>query len=66
MAQKLGDSKLVTFKELLMANSIEVDTVTNICIQLGIFTEEELYKKLQEIKSEHLKNEHADIVCFCR
>jgi hypothetical protein len=38
MAQRLDDSELVTFQELLMANSIEVDSVTNLCIQLGIFT----------------------------
>ena len=54
---KLDDTELVTFKGLLMANSIEVDTITNLCIQLGIFTEDELYKKLQEIKSDHLKDE---------
>jgi hypothetical protein len=57
MAQKLNDTELVTFQELLMANSMEVDTVTNLLINLGIFTEQELHMKLQEIKSEHLKNE---------
>ncbi len=41
MAQRLDDTELVTFKELLMANSIEVDSVTNLCIQLGVFTEQE-------------------------
>jgi hypothetical protein len=56
MAQKLDNSELVTFKELLMENSIEVDTVTNMCIELGIFTEEEFYKKLQEVQADHLKN----------
>ncbi len=57
MAQKLDDSELVTFKELLMANSIQVDAVTNICIELGIFTEQEFYKKLQEVQADHLKND---------
>ena len=57
MAQKLKDSDLITFKELFMANSMEVDTVANLCIRRGIFTEKELYEKLQEIKSDHLKNE---------
>ena len=57
MAQKLDDSELVTFKELLMANSIQVDAVTSMCIELGIFTEEEFYTKLQKVQLDHLKNE---------
>ncbi len=56
MAQRLDNSELVTFEELLMANSMEVESVTNFCIQLGIFTEQEFYKKLQEVQSDHLKN----------
>ena len=57
MAQKLNDTELVMFEELLISNSMEVDSITNLCIQLGIFTEQKLYKKVQEIKSDHLKNE---------
>ena len=57
MAQKLDETEMVSFKELLMANSIEVDTVTNMCIELGIFTEEEFYEKLIEVQVDHLKNE---------
>jgi hypothetical protein len=51
MAQKLDDSGLVTFKELSMANSMEVDSVTNLCIQLGIFTEQEFYQKLNQLQA---------------
>jgi hypothetical protein len=32
MAQKIDNSELVSFKELLMANSIEVDAVTSLCL----------------------------------
>jgi len=53
MAQKLNDSELVSFKELLMANSIGVDSVTNLCVQLGIFTEQEFYSKLKQVQSEY-------------
>ncbi len=53
MAQKLDDSELVTFKELLMANSMEVDSVTNLLIQLGIFTEQEFYLKLKAVQLEY-------------
>jgi hypothetical protein len=57
MAQKLDDSGLVTFKELSMANSMEVDSVTNLCIQLGIFTEQEFYQKLKQVQAEYAKKE---------
>ena len=55
MAQKLDNSELVTFQELLMANSMEVDTVTNLCIQLGIFTEQEFYQKLKQVQDDHVR-----------
>ena len=57
MAQKLDDSDLVTFKELLIANSIQIDAVTNLLIDLGVITEQEFFDKLKEIQSEYLKNE---------
>ena len=53
MAHKLDDTELLTFKELLMANSMEIDTVTNLLINLGIFTEQELYLKLEEVRAEY-------------
>jgi len=33
MAQKLDDSELVSFKELLMANSIQVDALAQLLIE---------------------------------
>ena len=53
MAQKLDNTELVTFQELLMANSMEVDSVTNLCNQLGIFTEQEFYQKLKQVQAEY-------------
>ena len=35
MAQKLDDSELVSFKELLMANSIQVDALAQLLIEEG-------------------------------
>ena len=40
MAQKLDPKELVTFKEMLMANSIQVDAVCQLLIDKGVFTEE--------------------------
>jgi len=35
MAQKLDPKELVTFKELLMANSIQVDALAQLLIEKG-------------------------------
>ena len=38
MAEKLDNSELVSFKELLMANTIQVDTAVQLLIEKGFFT----------------------------
>jgi hypothetical protein len=53
MAQKLDEKGLVTFKELLMANSKMVDTLAQLLIQKGVFTEEEFYAKLKEVNRQY-------------
>jgi len=39
MVQKLDVSELVSFKELLMANSIQVDAAVQLMIEKGFFKE---------------------------
>ena len=53
MAQKLEDKDLVTFKELLMANSIQVDTLAQLLIEKGIISREEFFLKLKEVQAEY-------------
>lgn len=53
MAQKLDDNKLATFKELLMANSIQVDTLAQLLIEKGIISREEFFRKLKEVQSDY-------------
>jgi hypothetical protein len=43
MAQKLDDSEIVSFKELLMANSIQVDAAVQLLIEKGFFSKEEFF-----------------------
>ena len=52
MATKLDPSELVTFKELLIANSIQIDTAVQLLIEKGFFTEQEYKGRL---KSETLE-----------
>ena len=52
MARKLDDKELVTFKEMLIANSIQVDTLSQLLIEKGIITEQEFFVKLKEVQYE--------------
>lgn len=53
MAQKLDDNDLVKFKELLMANSIQVDALAQLLIEKGLISREEFFTKLKEVQAEY-------------
>ena len=53
MARKLDDKELVTFKELLIANSIEVDALSQLLIEKGLITEQEFYTKLKQVQYDY-------------
>ncbi len=53
MAQKLDDSEIVTFKELLMANSIQIDALAQLMIRKGFITKEEFFEMLKEVQAEY-------------
>ena len=57
MAQKLDEKELVSFKELLMANSIQVDTLAQLLIEEGIITQEKFFNKLKQVQASYQKNE---------
>ena len=56
MAEELDSKELVTFKELLIANSIQVDTLTQLLVEKGIFTEQEFFSKLKQVQSQYQSN----------
>ena len=49
MARKLDDKELVSFKELLIANSIQVDALAQLLIEKGLITEQEFLAKLNKV-----------------
>jgi hypothetical protein len=51
MAKKLDPAELVSFKELLMANSIMADAVVQLMIDKGFITQEEFFSKLKEVQA---------------
>jgi hypothetical protein len=42
-------------KELLMSQMIQIDTVSQLLIEKGLFTEQEFYKKLKQVQAEYQK-----------
>jgi hypothetical protein len=60
VAQKLDDSELVSFKELLIANSIQVDALAQLMIKKGFITKKAFFDMLKEVKAEHRKNESSN------
>jgi hypothetical protein len=53
MAEKLDPNELVSFKELLMANSIQVDAIAQLLIEKGFFTKEEFFTMLKKVQLEY-------------
>jgi hypothetical protein len=56
MAMPLDRNDLVTFKELLMANSMQVDAPAQLMIRKDIITKEELIDMLKEAQAEYPGN----------
>jgi len=52
MTEKLDEKELVSFEELLRANSIQVDTLSQLLIEKGLITEQEFFTKLKQIQGE--------------
>ena len=59
MAQKLDPKELVSFEELLVSNTIQVDAVTQLLIEKGFYTEEEFFQKLKRVQMEYQKKDRA-------
>ena len=53
MAQRLESDELVSFKELLMANTIQMDTAVQLLIEKGYFTEAEFLSKLKQVQAQY-------------
>jgi hypothetical protein len=53
MGEILDEKELVRFKEMLMANSIQVDALAQLLIEKGIITEQEFFTKLKMVQMEY-------------
>ena len=59
MAEKLDPKELVRFQELLMANSIIVDSLTQLLMEKGIITNDEFFTKMKQVQAEYKKKDNA-------
>ena len=54
MAQQLSPEELVSFKELLISNMIEIQTIAQLLFEKGIITQREYDVKLKQVQAEYL------------
>jgi hypothetical protein len=52
MAEKLNDSETVSFDELVLANTIQIDALSQLLIEKGLITEQEYFTKLKVVQGE--------------
>jgi hypothetical protein len=53
MAEKLDQSELVSFRELLIANSIQIDALAMLLIEKGLITKDEFHTKLKQVQKNY-------------
>ena len=59
MAEQLDPNELVSFQELLISNTIQLDVVTRVLIEKGIITDEEFLVKLKQVQMEYKSKDNA-------
>ena len=57
MAEKLDDKEIVSFKEMMMANSIQLGTSEQLQIEKSVITQEEFFTKLKQVQAEYQKGQ---------
>ena len=59
MAEQLDQDELVSFRELLISNTIQLDVVSRLLIEKGIITSEEFFIKLKQVQMEYKSKDNA-------
>ena len=57
MAKPLDPNELVTFKELLMANSMQVDALVQLLIEEDLISEQRFFQKLKQVQAQYQKRQ---------
>ena len=59
MAKKPDPAELASIKELLMANSIQIDALCQLLIDKGLITQQEFFTKLKQVQTDYQNKRHA-------
>jgi len=59
MAEQLDPDELVSFRELLIANSIQIDAMAMLLVEKGVITNEEVFAKLKQVRMESISKDNA-------
>ncbi|MFP4085873.1 MAG: hypothetical protein ACLFUL_03690 [Desulfobacteraceae bacterium] len=59
MTEKLDENEVISFKEALITQLIQPDTVTRLLMDKGIITEREFFDKLKQVQAEY--NDRAQV-----
>ena len=57
MAKKLDPKELVSFEELIISNSIQIEALTKLLVEKGILTQAEYDAKLKQVQAEYLSKD---------
>lgn len=55
MTEKLDSKDLARFQEILLANSIMIETLTQLLMEKTIISNEEFFTKLKKVKADYQK-----------
>jgi len=55
MAEKLDQDQLVSFEELMWANTYQTDALAQLLIEKGLITKQEFLTKIKEVQIQYLK-----------
>ena len=55
MAEQMDEKEIVDLQELLIAQMIQLDAVTQLLLEKGLITEEEFVAKLKQVQRDYQK-----------
>jgi tRNA A37 N6-isopentenylltransferase MiaA len=57
MGEQLDAKELISFKELFMVNSIQIDAAVQLLIEKGFFTGGEYFARLKQVQRQYAKRQ---------
>jgi len=60
MTKKLAIKEMVTVREMLLANAIQVDALCQLLIEKGLITSEEFFAKLKKVQGDYQRRSRQE------